>query len=488
MTFVILLALQRLFRMVFNSATFGVFLLLVFFAYWFLFRKSLRLQNFFLVVVSYIFYGWWDWRFLGLIAISSLFDFFIGMGIENAQTQARKKILLVTTLVLNLGLLGFFKYFNFFADSLVALFGSMGIQIDGPAFRILLPVGISFYTFQELSYTIDIYRGKLKATRDPVAFFAFVSFFPQLVAGPIERAKNLLPQFYEPRTFSRGIAVTGLRLMLWGFFKKVVIADRLAKFVDPVYLDPASFDGSSIVLAAVFFHIQVYCDFSGYSDIARGCARLFGFELMKNFDRPIYASSLRDFWRRWHISLTSWFKDYLYVPLGGSHKGVTRALRNIILVFLVSGLWHGAQWSFVIWGLLQGTMMCVEFLLSPKIKLPKIGGFILVTLFTIYTLIFFRAGTFENIAIIHQKIFSSWESVSTLGHNLLQVYGSALFVTILLLVTALFLLADRYQERVAGALYKTNRPVRWAFYYAVLILILLLGVNDNAPNFVYFQF
>lgn len=474
--------------MVFNTVTFGVFLVLVFVLYWFVFRRSLRKQNLLLVLVSYIFYGWWDWRFLGLLLISSVIDYFIGIQIENAPTQRRKKQFLYVSLFVNLGMLGFFKYFNFFVDSFIDAFGFFGVTLHAPSLEIILPVGISFYTFQELSYTIDIYRGKLKATRDPVAFMAFVSFFPQLVAGPIERAANLLPQFYKARTFVREMAVAGLRLMLWGFFKKVVIADNCARFVDPVYAHPENYTGTVLLVATILFAIQVYCDFSGYSDIARGCARLFGFELMKNFDRPYFSTSIREFWRRWHISLSSWFKDYIYFPLGGSKKGLARTLINLMIIFMISGLWHGAEWKFVIWGIWLGFFICAEQLLQPlRIKLPAALSMLLVFCYFMFALVFFRASGLQvSLAIFHDMFSSfSFADVVTQFHD---AFLSLPFIIALgIMIIGMFVI-EWNDKRILPWMLRGGRPVRWMVYYSVLLVILLLGVFDNTPNFVYFQF
>lgn len=476
--------------MVFNSIVFAVFLPLVFFLYWFVFRRSLRRQNLLLIAASYVFYGWWDWRFLGLLVLSSTLDFFIGIGIDGSDSARRKKLLLVGTLLLNFGLLGFFKYFNFFVDSFVSAFGAMGVTLHPTTLKIVLPVGISFYTFQELSYTIDVYRGRLKAIRDPFAFYAFVSFFPQLVAGPIERAAHMLPQFQRPRTFDRAQAVGGLQLILWGLFKKVVIADRLAQFVDAVYMSPGSYGGLSTAVAILFFTIQIYCDFSGYSDIARGSARLLGFELMENFKTPFFASSLRDYWHRWHVSLSSWFRDYLYYPLGGSRNGTARTLLNIMIVFLVSGLWHGARWTFVLWGALHGTGLCIENLLGGKRRLPKVLATIFTFVFACYAFSWFRATGFANAADLHLALGNSW-SFRELQKSFEATYsGGMYFVTQLILLLAVFffvetLLSKKQPEQWLAGM---RRPLRWGVYYAFVFAILIWGVFINAPTFIYFQF
>lgn len=336
--------------MLFNSIEFLIFLPLVFFGYWFVF-KSLRWQNLFVVAVSYLFYGWWDWRFLLLILFTSLCSYLSGVYLEKcAGNRSVQKWISAGNILLNLSILGVFKYFDFFTENLVNVLHLLGWDADYVTLNILLPVGISFYTFQALSYTIDVYQGKIKATHDIVAFFAYISFFPQLVAGPIERATHLLPQFLRPRNFDCDLALDGIRQMLWGFFKKVVVADNCALFVNGVFENYQTLDGSTLFLGAFFFTIQIYGDFSGYSDIAIGCARLFGIDLMQNFKYPYFSRDIAEFWRRWHISLTTWFRDYIYIPLGGSRVGKWKSFRNTLVIFLVSGFWHGANWTFVAWG------------------------------------------------------------------------------------------------------------------------------------------
>ena len=357
--------------MLFNSFEFLIFLPIVFLLYWFVFdyamrgcKRQLLWQNLLIVVASYVFYGWWDWRFLILIAITTVLSFLSGIGIEKAPTQRGKKAVMIANVVVNLGILGVYKYYDFFATQFAQLFG---IESDFLLLHLILPVGISFYTFQALSYSIDVYRKQIEPTHDIVAFTAFLSFFPQLVAGPIERATNLLPQFYKKRTFDYATAVDGMRQILWGLFKKIVVADNCATYVDQVFADLGSHSGSTLLLAAVLFTFQIYGDFSGYSDIAIGTAKLFGIKLMRNFNMPYFSRDIAEFWRRWHISLTTWFRDYVYIPLGGSRPEVPArlkakgerlearytkviAIRNTFIIFLLSGLWHGANWTFVLWG------------------------------------------------------------------------------------------------------------------------------------------
>ena len=339
--------------MLFNSLDFAIFLPIVFLLYWFVAQKNLRLQNSVIVVASYIFYGWWDWRFLSLITFSTVVDYLVGKKLGTEDKQLKRKVLLCTSIIVNVGLLGFFKYYNFFLENFIDAFSLFGMQINANSLNIILPVGISFYTFQTLSYTIDVYKKKLEPTKDFIAFSAFVCFFPQLVAGPIERATNLLPQFYKKRTFEYHKAVDGMRQILWGLFKKVVIADNCAEFANQIFNNSADMNGSTLVLGAIFFTFQIYGDFSGYSDIAIGTSRLFGFDLKQNFATPYFSRDIAEFWRRWHISLSTWFRDYLYIPLGGSRGGTWMKVRNTFAIFLVSGFWHGANWTFIIWGALN---------------------------------------------------------------------------------------------------------------------------------------
>jgi D-alanyl-lipoteichoic acid acyltransferase DltB (MBOAT superfamily) len=339
--------------MFFNSFDFAIFLPVVFLLYWFVFNTSIKAQNALLLIASYVFYAWWDWRFLGLMVFSSLLDYIIALRLGVITDKKTRKLYLWLSIGINLGMLGFFKYFNFFAENFHAAFSLLGYQFPINSLSIILPVGISFYTFQTLSYTIDVYKGKLQPSRDVISFLAFISFFPQLVAGPIERASNLLPQFLNARKFDYVKAVDGIRQILWGLFKKVVIADNCAEAVNFIFANSASLYGSELFLGAIFFSFQIYGDFSGYSDIAIGISRLFGFSLMRNFAFPYFSRDIAEFWRRWHISLSTWFRDYLYIPLGGSLGNRWEKIRNTFIIFLVSGFWHGANWTFIIWGLLH---------------------------------------------------------------------------------------------------------------------------------------
>ena len=333
--------------MLFNSLEFAIFLPIVFLLYWFVFNRNVKWQNLFVVVASYVFYGWWDWRFLFLIAFTSFCSWGSGLLIAKYRQYRSAKVIHILNIVLNLTILGIFKYYDFFANSFARMF--LHGNSDKLLLHLILPVGISFYTFQALSYSIDVYRQKLEPTRDIIQFFAFVSFFPQLVAGPIERATNLLPQFEKPRTFDYSQAVDGMRQILWGLFKKIAVADTCALYVNQVFSHYQTQSGPTLMVAAVLFAIQIYGDFSGYSDVAIGTAKLFGIKLMRNFRNPYFSRDIAEFWRRWHISLTTWFRDYVYIPLGGSRVSKGKIIRNTFIIFLLSGFWHGANWTFIAW-------------------------------------------------------------------------------------------------------------------------------------------
>jgi D-alanyl-lipoteichoic acid acyltransferase DltB (MBOAT superfamily) len=394
-------------KMFFNSIDFAIFLPIVFILYWFILGEKLKLQNLLIVVASYVFYGWWDWRFLALIFFSTVVDFSVGRKLKTEDNQTKRKILLWMSIIINLGFLGFFKYYNFFLDSFITAFSFFGTEINTNSLDIILPVGISFYTFQTLSYTIDIYKNKLEPAKNFIAFSAFVSFFPQLVAGPIERATNLLPQFYTKRIFDYPKAVDGLRQILWGLFKKIVIADNCAEYANLIFNNSDNYSGSTLVLGAIFFTFQIYGDFSGYSDIAIGTSRLFGFDLRQNFNFPYFSRDIAEFWRRWHISLSTWFRDYLYIPLGGSRGGKSMKIRNTFIIFIVSGFWHGANWTFIMWGALNAIYFLPLLLTEnnrnnldnvaqgeylPSIK--ELSSMLATFSLTVFSWIFFRA---ENI-------------------------------------------------------------------------------------------
>jgi len=475
--------------MLFNSIEFLVFFPLVFLIYWFVLKNRLRLQNLFLLAASYVFYGWWDWRFLSLIIISSAVDYFVGRQLNRAEKESVRKGLLMISLAVNLGLLGYFKYANFFIDSLISAFGTAGIHLNIRTLHVILPVGISFYTFQTLSYTIDIYRRRFTPTSDVIAFFAYVAFFPQLVAGPIERAFHLVPQFLQPRVFDYSKAVRGCRLILWGFFKKVVIADRLAFFVNHVYEAPASYQGADLILATFFFAVQIYCDFSGYSDIAIGTARLFGFDLMTNFQMPYFSRSIREFWGRWHISLSTWFRDYVYIPLGGSRTRTARWMFNLMVTFVVSGMWHGAKWNFILWGALHGTYAMIETLMTRNrmrtIKIPDLFQWLLTFCLVNIGWIFFRANTLADSFYILKSVFRPECSFKLPFIEIYDFMLSLAFITVLFVSEICIRHRDRW--KTIKKLFEL-KYMRWGLYYMVLYCIMFFGVFQKKIEFIYFQF
>lgn len=474
--------------MVFNSQIFAVFLVLVFFLYWFVFQKTIFRRNLFLLVVSYIFYGWWDWRFLSLLFLTSCIDYITAFYIDKTNLPLRRKYLLAISIVSNISVLCLFKYYNFFVSSFVEAANALGLHLHAATLNIILPVGISFYTFQSLSYTIDVYRRNLKASNNIIAFLAFVSFFPQLVAGPIERAKHLLPQFFEKKVFDNAYAINGLRLMLYGFFKKIVIADSAAFFVNTVFAVPENYHGLNVILAAFFFAVQIYGDFSGYSDIAIGCARLFGFSLMQNFNTPYFSASPKEFWQRWHISLSTWFRDYVYIPLGGNRKGNSKTLRNLMLTFLISGLWHGANFTFIVWGALHGTAVCVQTFFEQrkiKLKIHKSFAIFFTLCFTVFAWIFFRAANMHDASLLVQNLFHGYTPGEENICRKFPALWSELSVSLLLFV----ILEVLIQIKTAG-IYFFRLPVylRWCLYYGLIIWILFYGEFDVPPSFIYFQF
>ncbi|MBK6913555.1 MAG: MBOAT family protein [Ignavibacteriales bacterium] len=479
--------------MLFNSIDFAIFLPIVFILYWFVTDRNLKLQNFLIVAASYLFYGWWDWRFLSLILFSSLVDYFVGVGLLKQENLTKRKLLLWTSIIVNLG---FFKYYNFFLDNFITAFSFFGTEIKANTLNIILPVGISFYTFQTMSYSIDVYKRKLEPTKDFIAFSAFVSFFPQLVAGPIERATRLLPQFYKKRTFDYSKAVDGMRQILWGLFKKIVIADNCAEYANLIFNNSADYSGSTLVLGALFFTFQIYGDFSGYSDIAIGTSRLFGFDLMRNFNFPYFSRDIAEFWRRWHISLSTWFRDYLYIPLGGSRGGTWMKVRNTFIIFIVSGFWHGANWTFVVWGALNAIYF-LPLLLTNKNRnnletiaqgkfIPNIKefSFMLITFgLTVFAWIFFRANNLGHaINYISEILSPSLFSIPKFA-------GMARDITIIILV-AIFVLVEwkgrEGQYAISHFGIKWKRPIRYSMYYAIIIAIFWFGGKEQ--QFIYFQF
>jgi alginate O-acetyltransferase complex protein AlgI len=477
--------------MLFNSFTFALFLPIVFALYWSIGRNRIQYQNILLLLASYVFYGWWDWRFLSLIVISSIVDYIVGLKLGNKKSSHRK-LLLGLSLAVNLGFLGVFKYYDFFTASFADLISSFGLQANLRTLKIILPVGISFYTFQTLSYSIDIYRKKIEPTRDITAFFAFVAFFPQLVAGPIERASNLLPQFIKKRTFTPALAEDGMRQILWGLFKKIVIADNLARSVDLVFNDPASFTPPILVAGVFLFAIQIYCDFSGYSDIAIGTSRLFGFSLMQNFAFPYFSRDIAEFWHRWHISLSSWFRDYVFIPLGGSRSGKSTTIRNIVITFTVSGLWHGANWTFVVWGLLNG-LAYIPLLLLGKQKeavgviaenrtfpaLKETIGVVSTFIFTLFAWVFFRAENIEQALFIIKKIATTtWFAPIDGGLIPLHVIYGLILLTV-----------EWPQRRRQHTLQIENlSPLKRRLIYCILVTTIFVLGYFGETTFIYFQF
>jgi len=488
--------------MTFTTLTFLLFLIVVFTSYWALRRR--RPQNVLLVVCSYAFYAWWDYRFCALMLISTLVDYTAARLLMASSGFTRRRFWLGVSIVVNLGMLGFFKYFNFFADSFQNLAGLVGWTIEPVTLHVILPVGISFYTFQTLGYTIDVYRRRSKACKNLLDYFTYVSFFPQLVAGPIERAHRLLEQFAAPRTFDRAVAADGCRQMLWGIAKKMLIADNLAPFVEAAYADPGSAGGPQLIFATVCFAFQIYCDFSGYTDIAIGTAKLFGIRLMRNFAYPYFSQSVAEFWRRWHISLSTWFRDYVYLPLGGSKVGVGRRAWNIMITFLVSGLWHGASWNFVIWGGVNGAAILPVSLrkhaperLGPRDvpggdgRLPQpavfarmLGTFAIICA----TWVFFRARTFDDALTVFARgaggLFSGagWAELGDIiGRN------SRSKIPVLLLLV--FIAVEWIQRGVPHGLARLpkKRAVRWLIYTTVVWIVVFWGTRASSP-FIYFQF
>lgn len=480
--------------MLFNSFDFAVFLPLVYMLYWLFFQKNLKFRNLFLLAASYTFYGFWDWRFLSLILISSLMDYVLAIKIHQLgyERQNKRKRLMILSLVLNLGFLGFFKYYNFFVESFISSFALFGKEFNYSPLNIILPVGISFYTFQSLSYTLDVYYKKMEPTYKLVNFLAFVSFFPQLVAGPIERAKKLLPQFDEVKSFDYQAARSGLLLIVFGLFKKVVIADRLAVFINQSYGSIEEAKGIAMLMGVFFFAFQLYLDFSAYSDIAIGTARLFGFKLTTNFRRPYLSTSFSGFWKRWHITLSSWFQDYIYIPLGGNRLGLQRKMVNLMVVFFLSGLWHGASWNFVIWGVINGLFLVVlDPVLQPEkpgSALKRIAAVMLVFAGWMLSLIFFRAPGFADAMLVFSNLgFGNAEALYQFGLNSREFT----FVIYTLIGMMLYeMIAERYGEKLLEHFFASPVFIRWSLYLALTLGIIYLGsygaANDN--SFIYFQF
>lgn len=479
--------------MLFNSFEFLLFLPLVFLLYWFVFNRNLKLQNVFIVIVSYIFYGWWNWTFLLLIAITSLCSYVSGIAIQKTQLRGGgRKLTLILNTCINLLILGVYKYYDFFVNSFVTAFQQIGIHLESHSLGLVLPVGISFYTFQALSYTIDVYKGKLQPTKDLVSFLAFISFFPQLVAGPIERATNLLPQFMKMRTFNYSMAIDGMRQILWGFFKKVVIADSCATLVNQIFDNYQHESGSTLLLGAIYFTFQIYGDFSGYSDIAIGTAKLFGISLMRNFNLPYFSRDIAEFWRRWHISLTTWFRDYIYIPLGGSRVSKLEVIRNTFIIFLISGFWHGANWTFVTWGLYHALLFLPLLIIKKNRKhtdtiamnryfpsFTELTQMLLTFFLVVFGWIIFRA------ANIHEAYYY----ITRMLTNSLFTIPAHIHMTTISFILIMLLIEWINRTKEHGLVFtegKTLMLTRYAIYFCLLFLIYFFAGNQG--TFIYFQF
>ena len=487
--------------MLFNSSEFLIFLVIVFGLYWTISRERINAQNILILIASYVFYGWWDWKFLLLILFSSLVDYTVGTAMDKASSQGKRKMLLVLSLMVNLGLLAVFKYFNFFIEEFNGMMSALGLGASLNSLNIILPVGISFYTFQSLSYSIDVYRQKIKPSKNLIQFLTYVAFFPQLVAGPIERAKTLLPQFEKVRYFNYEFAVKGVHQIIWGFFKKVVIADNCAVLVNQIFNQEAGYAGSSsllLILGAVLFAFQIYGDFSGYSDIAIGTAKLFGVQLMKNFDYPYFSRDIAEFWRKWHISLSTWFKDYVYFPLGGSRGGKTKTLRNVFAIFLVSGFWHGANWTYLFWGLLHASLFIPLYIFDLNRKnvgvvsegrnLPSLGdlGAMLLT-FSLATIawVFFRADSiglaFSYLANCMTNFSIPYASSFFTGENMDIIISKVFWFIPILLLIEWFNRTKEYGSEFSNRVYQKVISV------SALVVIFFYGKFDY-QEFIYFQF
>jgi len=488
--------------MLFNSLSYAIFLPIVFLLYWFVFNKNYKYQNVLLLVSSYFFYACWDWRFLFLLIFSTLLDYFTGIKMSEAKSVENKKFWFWLSISVNLGFLGVFKYYNFFADSFAQAIANFGLHVNPWTLKVILPVGISFYTFHGLSYVIDIYKDRIKAEKNFLDYSVFVCFFPLLVAGPIERATHLLPQIQRKRTFDYNRAVDGLRQILWGLFKKVVIADNCAYFANIIFDNADHYSGSTLVLGALFFTFQIYGDFSGYSDIALGTARLFGIDLLKNFAFPYFSRDIAEFWRRWHISLSSWFRDYLYIPLGGSKGGTWMKVRNTFIIFLVSGFWHGANWTFIIWGLLNAIYIMPSIIFNTNRNnlntiaqgriLPSFKEFCQIGLtfgLTIFAWIFFRSENLTQALNYISKIFSKSLFSKNIFTTSLYSKGE-LQPPILIMVIIGFLIIEWLGREEQYAIAKLGESksthVRLTFYYILILSILYLTGSEQ--QFIYFQF
>ena len=482
--------------MLFNSLNFALYLPIVFILYWFVCNKSIRFQNILLVVASYFFYACWDWRFLFLLVFSTFLDYITGIKMADASNQKNKTFWFWLSITVNLGFLGFFKYYNFFIDSFAEVLSNIGFQVNPWTLQVILPVGISFYTFHGLSYVIDIYKDRIKPERNFIDYSVFVSFFPLLVAGPIERATHLLPQIQKKRTFDFTKAADGLRQILWGLFKKIVIADKCAQYANEIFNNSDDYSGSTLFLGAVYFAFQIYGDFSGYSDIAIGTARLFGIDLLRNFAYPYFSRDIAEFWRRWHISLSSWFRDYLYIPLGGSQGGTWMKIRNTIIIFVVSGFWHGANWTFIIWGLLNALYILPSIffktnrnhldIVAQNTYWPSLKEFFQIILtfnLTVFAWIFFRATSLTH-AMQYVSAMFSW-SLFSMPTKMPANYNTFIMIAFFFCMEWL---GRKDQFAIATFGLQWKRPLRWLFYYLLIIIILYCVNTKEQQEFIYFQF
>ncbi len=478
--------------MLFNSLSFAIFFPIVFVLYWFVTNKNLKLQNILLLVSSYYFYACWDWRFLFLLIFSTLLDYYTGIKMSEAADQRGKKFWFWLSVCINLGFLGVFKYYNFFAQSFADAVANFGIEVNPWTLKVILPVGISFYTFHGLSYVIDIYKDRIKAERDFIEYSVFVSFFPLLVAGPIERATHLLPQIQRERVFNYTRAVDGLRQILWGLFKKIVIADQCAEHANVIFGNYQDYSSMGLIAGALFFSIQIYCDFSGYSDIALGTARLMGIELLRNFAFPYFSRDIAEFWRRWHISLSSWFKDYLYIPLGGSKGGTWIKVRNTFIIFLVSGFWHGANWTFIVWGLLNALYIMPSIVLNTNRNnleivaqgklFPTFKEFISIVVtfgLAVFAWIFFRAENLDHAMNYIYRIATFPKFITEL-----KVRGDLIILVLLFLIIEWTGREQQFALAKLGLNWK--KPLRYAFYSALIICLFWFGGKEQ--QFIYFEF
>jgi alginate O-acetyltransferase complex protein AlgI len=478
--------------MFFNSVHFAIFLPVVFMLYWFVGAKNIRLKNIILLLSSYFFYACWDWRFLFLLIFSTLLDYFTGLQMERTTTKSKKAFWFWLSVIINLGFLAVFKYYNFFIASFTEAISYVGLSLHPTIIKVILPVGISFYTFHGLSYVIDIYKGSIKAEKDFIDYAVFVSFFPLLVAGPIERATHLLPQIKKERSFDAIKAIDGLRQILWGLFKKIVIADQCAEYANMVFNNSSAYSSSDHILGAIFFAIQIYGDFSGYSDIAIGTAKLFGIDLLQNFAFPYFSKNIAAFWRSWHMSLSSWFRDYVYIPLGGSKVGKWKKIRNTFIIFLVSGFWHGANWTFIVWGLLHAIYIMPSIFFNSNRNnmsvvakgkyLPSVKDTLSILLtfgLTVFAWIFFRA---ENLTEASKFITVIFTLPSFTDRLVIQSF----LIVILLFFFVIEWLGREQRYAIENITLVLPRPMRWVLYYMIAFSIFYYAGAEQ--QFIYFQF